>query len=191
MSADHPQLEEIRSGIDDATARARRIAADAGDRFFNRRPREGAWSVAECLAHLNLTTEAFLPLVDDALAKSASGSAPPGHRYKRDLMGRILAWVLEPPFRMKVKTTAGFVPAPEHDRAAIVERFAELQEELKRRVDASAGRDLDRIRVVSPFSDKVRYNLYSTFGIVLAHERRHLWQAERALAALDTSAEKS
>ncbi len=60
-----------------------------------------------------------------------------------------------------------------------LERFDYLQQELQVRIDRSAGLALDRLRLVSPFDARVKYNLYATFCIIAAHQRRHLWQAEQ------------
>ena len=38
--------------------------------------------------------------------------------------------------------------------------------------------------VISPFDKRVKYNMYSAFRILIAHERRHLWQAEQAVDTL-------
>ena len=47
------------------------------------------------------------------------------------------------------------------------------------------AREVDlRMKIVSPFDKRVRYNLVSAFHILAAHERRHLWQAEQAVAEL-------
>jgi hypothetical protein len=35
--------------------------------------------------------------------------------------------------------------------------------------------------VASPFKESVTYNMYSLFWILVAHQRRHLWQAQQAL----------
>jgi hypothetical protein len=35
-------------------------------------------------------------------------------------------------------------------------------------------------KVTSPFDSRVSYNVFSMFCILETHERRHLWQAERA-----------
>jgi hypothetical protein len=35
---------------------------------------------------------------------------------------------------------------------------------------------------VSPFEARASYNLYAAFAILPVHARRHLWQAEQALA---------
>jgi hypothetical protein len=38
--------------------------------------------------------------------------------------------------------------------------------------------------MISPFDSRVRYNLFSAFRIIAAHQRRHLWQAEQAIGSL-------
>lgn len=38
----------------------------------------------------------------------------------------------------------------------------------------------DALKVPSPVSRHVRYNVHSAFLILAAHQRRHLWQARRA-----------
>ena len=45
------------------------------------------------------------------------------------------------------------------------------------------GRRLDQVKVVSPFDSRISYNLFAAFRLFAAHERRHLWQAERAAGA--------
>ena len=180
MAKIHPQLEAVRVEIAEATTRARRLA-QVSDADFATRPDGGGWSPAECVAHLNLTTRAFLPLIDAALAEASPDPAAASTTYTKDLLGRLLAWYLEPPYRMKAKTPASFGPSADAPRAEIVAEFESLQFELERRVEAASGYDLSRVRVTSPFTTSVKYNLLSTFAVMVAHERRHLWQAERAL----------
>lgn len=100
-----------------------------------------------------------------------------------DLIGRVLAWFLEPPIRKKVKTAAPFVPRSTRAKAEAFGEFASLQEKLLDLLREAREADL-RTKIVSPFDRRVRYNLYSAFRIVAAHERRHLWQAEQAVAEL-------
>ena len=60
-----------------------------------------------------------------------------------------------------------------------LERFDSLQQELQVRIDRSAGLAIDRLRVVSPFDARVKYNVYASFCLIATHQRRHLWQAEQ------------
>jgi hypothetical protein len=104
---------------------------------------------------------------------------------RRDLLGWLLAKWLEPPYRMRSKTTAAFVPVWIEPMADVLERFDYLQGELLVRLDRAQGLPLERLRVVSPFNAKVKYNLYSAFRLIPVHQRRHLWQAEQVRALLD------
>lgn len=178
----HPQLDDLARQLDEATARARHLSAGTAAAAFSIRPSPNAWSAAECLAHLNTTTAAYLPLLDAALASApaarASASEP---RYKTGFIGGLLAWTLEPPYRMKTKTAARFVPGPAHNPATVLDEFIAGQQALKQRLAACEGRDLNRIRLRSPFNDKISYNVYAALKTLCAHERRHLWQGEQAL----------
>lgn len=182
MATRHPQLAAIVQQIDDATGHARRFLGRPAE-AFQRRPAPESWSAAECLRHLSLTTTAYLPMIDAALALADAREVGPTHHYRRDIFGALLTWLLEPPFRSKSKTTAPFVPLSAGDPASVVSEFEALQREFALRVERCAGRDLERKRLASPFNARVKYNLYAALTIMMAHERRHLWQADRALAA--------
>jgi hypothetical protein len=175
----HPQLAALKREIDDATARAKQLVERLDEAAFAKRPAEGSWSPAECIAHLSLTTRAFLPLIDNALATSPRGAVDSAKRYRKDLFGWLLGKIMEPPVRMKVKAPAPFVPHVSSSRVEVLREFEELQAELARRVESANGYDIGRVRVRSPFSTSMSYNLIAALAVIPAHERRHLRQAER------------
>jgi len=76
------------------------------------------------------------------------------------------------------------VPRSVRAKAEAFGEFASLQSKLAEQLTAARGIDLMKIKIVSPFDKRVRYNVYSAFRIVIAHQRRHLWQAEQAIASL-------
>src|SRR2546426_348488 len=82
-----------------------------------------------------------------------------------------------------VVNEADFHARPNPSRWAMAD-FARLQGELAQRLERSSGHDLNRARVVSPFNARLSYNLYSCFRVLLAHERRHLRQAEEGRSRL-------
>jgi len=181
----HPQLATIARDLSDAGERATRLVNGLDENRFRARPDPSGWSAAECLAHLNLMDEAMLPRIDAAILEGQAGGADPARRYRRDLVGWLLSWSLEPPARMKTRTTPPFVPTSTDSRDAVLSRFMDLKAQLGRRLEAASGLDLNCLRVRSPINEKIFYNLYSAFRIIAAHERRHLWQAEQALARLE------
>jgi len=57
-----------------------------------------------------------------------------------------------------------------------------IQAEVKDLLRAGAAQDLNGIRFVNPFLSLIRFSAGTGFQVIAAHERRHLWQAERILA---------
>ena len=65
----------------------------------------------------------------------------------------------------------------------VLPRFLSTQEQVIAKLRDGDGLALDKIKILSPFdpSGRFRYNAYSCFRILTAHQRRHLWQAKRVL----------
>ncbi len=173
------QLALVKEELLYARERARAVCRPLDHAAWAARPSPDSWAIGECLAHLNITSERFIPLIDDALrdgrARKLEGNGP----YSKGFLGWALQRFLEPPYRMKTKTPDSFYPAAVDPMGETLERFDYLQQELQVRIDRSAGLAIDRLRLVSPFDARMKYNLYATFCIIAAHQRRHLWQAEQ------------
>jgi hypothetical protein len=180
-----PELASITSELDATTAHAKAIAERAGDDHWNQRPAPDKWSVGECLDHLNRSSEAYFPLFEKAL--EGAPNASPG-RLRRDVPGWLLCTMLEPPVRMKVKTSTRFVPPMDVPaRAEVVDRFESVQEKVKQFIARSDAVDVAKIKIRSPFAEKLKYSVYSALCVLPVHQRRHLWQAERALDILESA----
>jgi hypothetical protein len=181
------ELGEVKQELLDARERARHLSEGLAETLWATAPGPGRWSIAECLIHLNITSERFIPIIDDAIREGRElgrqETAPP----RRDLIGWILAKALEPPYRLRSRTTAPFVPARIEPMPDVLERFDYLQGELLVRIDRAQGLPLEQLRIASPFNARVKYNLYSAFRLLPVHQRRHLWQAEQVRAQLGQS----
>ncbi len=177
-------IEGVEKELNDATQRAWTLVQSTDGRLFTVRPNASSWSAAECLSHLSISTELFLPVLQKAIDDARKRGLIPKHQPKMDVLGRVLRWFLEPPIRQRVKTTAPFVPRSVRAKAEAFGEFAGLQSKLAEQLNAAREVDLGRIKIVSPFDKRVKYNVYSAFRIIVAHQRRHLWQAEQAVASL-------
>ena len=184
-----PQLAAIARELEDARERAHRLGAAIDEERWGQRSTPGRWSMGECVAHLNLTSEAYLPLIRDAIERGPRLKLPSRSRYRRDLIGCFLCWAAEPPVRLRVKTTAPFVPTAPGSRAEVLTQFDRLQAQLVDCLRAADGLHLGKLKIRSPFDRRLRYNLYSCFRVIPAHQRRHLWQAEQVLRALVSTGE--
>lgn len=174
-----PQLEELRAQFAANTQRAAAIAGGMAAAKLAQRPRDGGWSIAECIAHLTIMTREWLRLYAETFATAPAGTGP----YRKDLVGRLLAWSMEPPYRLKSQTLPSFEPQAA-DPAHVHEEFAASQELLFALLEKANGLALDKVKLRSVFNERIHYNLFSMFHILAAHQRRHLWQAEQVMKQL-------
>ena len=181
-------IDEVEQELNEATRRAWSLVHTTDGRLFTVRPNSGSWSAAECISHLSISTEMFLPVLRTAIDDAHKRNIHSTRRPKMDLLGRILRWFLEPPIRSRVKTSAPFVPRSVRAKAEAFGEFANLQAKLAEILQTARGLNLAKVKIVSPFDKRVKYNLYSAFLILISHQRRHLWQAEQAVAALKKTA---
>jgi hypothetical protein len=180
----HPQLDAVVREFAGAEARLGRLAGVVPAGWWTRRADPARWSMAECVAHLNLTARAFLPLIRAAIAQARKLGGRPPARYRRDPVGWVLWRTSGPPVRHRVRTTAVFIPQSLTSEAGLLEAFATYQAEQVDAVRQADGLPLQRVRVTSPFDPRIRYSLYSCLTILPPHQHRHLWQAEQVLEQL-------
>ena len=173
------QLAELNAEFNSALVRLRRLQKDVPESAWSRRPDPGRWSPGECVAHLNLTSAAMIPLLRRGLDEARRTGLAPTSRYRRDLLGWLL-WKSLGPGWFKVKTIAAFVPSGDRSPGEIVAEFERLQSEQLACVNEAEGLPIHRIKIVSPFDARVRYNVFSALSILARHQHRHLWQAEQA-----------
>ncbi len=150
----NPQLNEIKVQIDAASRQATAIVNGVSLAQLKQRPRPDQWSIAECLVHLNLASQAEISLLNETYERTPTRQMHVERQFKMDLLSRFLKWTLEPPPMsiFKIKTTKSFQPVEVEPVDEVVPTFLSLQEQLKASVDAASGLPLDRIKVVSPFN---------------------------------------
>ena len=175
--ATSPEIEDYQRQVTAIEGDVQDVVAGLIVAELNWRPAQDGWSIGECIEHLNLMGRCFLRLIetsiDQAFAEGWLYSGP--FHY-----GRFETWCVRhagPQAKIRLKTPQAFVPAPGIYDRSVVEEFLTIQRELLDLRDRADGIDLTKPRVRLPFSRFLKLSLGQTFALVLAHERRHLWQA--------------
>jgi hypothetical protein len=179
----HPQLQAVADHFDSASERLQRLRATVPRERFAERPPEGGWSPAECVAHLNLTARAFIPLLERAIRQARALNAPAPTRHRRGLVGWLLWKATGPGGRIRARTSTDFEPGPTEPLDELFADFERLQVEQLRLLREADGLPLGRVSLASPFDARVKYDAYAAFTILPNHQHRHLAQAERAWEA--------
>jgi hypothetical protein len=175
-----PQLQAIVADLGLAHERLRMLHASVPRQVWHHRPGAACWSPAECLAHLNLTSEACLPLLRAALQQARDRGGRTASPYRRDLIGWLLWKMVTPSGGWKTATIPPFVPAAGRPPEHLVRDFEQLQSDLVSCVRDAENLPIDRVTLASPFAPRVKFNLYAALTLIPRHQHRHLLQAERA-----------
>jgi hypothetical protein len=179
-----PQVSRLRDELLAASEKAAALVRSSRPDRLTARPAPDGWSAVECLIHLNLTSKQYIPLIHTAIQLAEQEGKLANGSFHLDWKGRLLAWFLEPPYRMRGKTIPHAIPDRPRPPEPVLEEFTALNRQLIEMIEVAAPLAMNEIRIVSPFNGKASYNLFATFHVVAAHERRHLWQAGKALASL-------
>jgi hypothetical protein len=180
-------VPEILREFDENTRKARELTAGLSAAQLNWRPEPGRWSIAQCLAHLNVVNGQDLTPIAEAIRSARSRrieGAPPFHYGP---LSRKFIAMMEPPVRSRMKAPASYQPPDEADAAQTLAEYLRIAGELRRLAASSEGLDLRRVKTTLPalpaiLRAVVRMPLGARFALIAAHDRRHLWQAEQLRA---------
>jgi len=175
-------LDELEAQFAAISHRFQMLVASAGAEACARPPAPGSWSAAECLQHLSLSADAYFPIWQQVIASAGPRKAELNAPYRIDFWGRFLSWMLEPPARVRSKTPAPFQPIDCSKINEVLDSFLDRQERIVAALRRCRGRAIDEVKIASPVDSRIRYSIWSSFVVNAAHQRRHLWQAEQAIA---------
>jgi hypothetical protein len=176
------QLSCLSQQFRDVTDQASKLLSLRSEQELSRRPQPDSWSVAECIDHVALTTRTFCPEMWAAIATAPKLDSRRALRTSR--LTRLLIRALEPPYRLRHRVLACLVPQT-HDFSLAWSGFLDSQAQLANLIHSCTGLAIDQVRIQSPACTQVSYTVYGALGILAAHQRRHMWQVERILGALE------
>jgi DinB superfamily len=176
-----PHLASIQDDLEQSDQTARRIAGGLSDEQANWQPREGAWSIAQCLDHLGRGNTLYAAALHEAVSKNRTRKDPRAAAIQPGWFGRYFIRTLEPPPRRKLRSPRKIVPASRIGAVEVLDAFLRADEALRSVIREGAELDLNRIRFHNPFIGFLRFSVGTGLLVITAHNRRHLWQAERVL----------
>jgi DinB superfamily len=164
--------------IDESRRRAHELVSGLTAEQIASRPDPDKWSIAECLAHLNITAATVQKLmargIEQAKQEKRFGEGP----FSIGPKGRLLIWIAEPPPKFRIRAPKNVRPPAQIDNPLkLLPDFLKAQDEWERLIRESASLDLSKIKVGKLFSP-FRARFAAAVPWMMAHQRRHLLQAE-------------
>ncbi|HEX6940794.1 MAG TPA: DinB family protein [Longimicrobiales bacterium] len=172
-----PDLRDLWDQLEAIRRDAKTLVAGLRPDQLSWRPAPDRWSIAECLEHLSRTAEVAIPAIDARVADARARGWQRRGPYRPGPVERWMLRGMEPPPKVKFRVKKTLAPTTERDPEEAVTRFFRFQDEIQLRLAAASDLDLRRIKVPSPVVPWMRYRLGFAILFLLAHERRHLWQA--------------
>lgn len=146
---------------------------------FNWRPIPNRWSMAENFGHLNASaSRVFKPGIDGAIAIAERNGLKSQGPFVYPPLERLFLRLSEPPPRVRFRAPRVVTPAPDQALDLVRGEFLDWQNWLADRLGRADGLDLRRARHRAP-TGPLRWSLGTYFAVMLAHERRHIWQARQ------------
>jgi hypothetical protein len=178
--------ESILTQMRDSEESATRLVAGLSELQGNWQPLAGrSWSIWQCLEHLRLTADIYSKALADALASADEGgkARSTGTEIKPGWFARWFLSQLEPPVRRRLKTIPKITPAATGNLEVALADFLKSHEAVREILKSWDHMDFNRVRYPSPFASSLRFTVGTGLLIINAHDRRHLWQAERVKEA--------
>ena len=152
---------------------------------FNQNPAPGAWSAAQCLAHLNSYGDYYLPAIETAIREAKQKKLTASRQFTPGTLGNYFTNLMMPKENglpsKKMKAPKNHIPENTGNSDEIIATFIEQQERLVQLMEQAAGVDLNKTKVPISIAKFIRLKLGDVFMFLIAHNTRHILQAERAL----------
>lgn len=143
-----------------------------------------SWSAIECLEHLNIAGRHYIAEIRYKLDHATARQQMPVAMYKPAMIGNYMAKSMLPKegeITNKMKTFGGFHPKIGAGTKAIINEFLEQQEAMIALLEEARTYNLERIKIKSVLGNILRFRLGDAFRFVIAHNTRHILQAQKAL----------
>jgi len=148
---------------------------------LNWKPDSNAWNILECLEHLNLYGDYYLPEIEKSIKQSKS---KPVANFKSGWLGSYFAKMMLPKDRLnKMKTFKDKDPINNLLDKSTLDEFIIQQEKLLNLLHTAQQVDLNKVKIKISISNFIRLKLGDTFQFYINHIIRHLAQIDRLLLA--------
>jgi hypothetical protein len=180
----HMNAELVFAAVNESRRRAEQLMSGLSNEQLSRRPDPSHWSIAECIKHLNLTGGLVQHIAKKAIADVQAKTPRADGPYGLGARGRILVWVAEPPPKFRIPAPRRVAPTMAiPDPAQLLPEFMTVQDGWERLMRENEGLDISKVMIGSLFSP-FRCQLSGGIMWMMAHQRRHLYQAEKVKAEI-------
>lgn len=155
--------------------------------IIKQQPAPGSWSAMQCLGHLNAYGKYYLPAIEKAIDiartkhKAVNTTFTPG--WLGDYFTKMMLPGEDGVTVKKIKAPKNYTIQNEGNSDEVIAEFIVQQEKMLVLLHQASRIDLNKIRIPISIAKFIRLKLGDVFMFLIAHNLRHVKQAERAIAA--------
>ena len=146
------------------------------------KPSKDRWSILECIEHLNLTLEIYIPQMN-AVVKNSEKYPVKSNVFEHSFLGKLAVKVMKPkaydqiPYKMK--TFNGLNPKNVNiDPQEEINRFIKYQNELLTIIDGLKNVNLKKPKITTAAGPILKMSIGDALHFMVAHNQRHIVQAQ-------------
>jgi phosphatidylinositol kinase/protein kinase (PI-3 family) len=151
---------------------------------FALRPSSESWSANECLQHLNSYGRFYLPAIESVLSRSEKRES--STQFSSGWLGNYFTKLMMPGTdgkpSTKMNSPKDHAPKTIIESRLVISEFIDQQEKLLALLNTAKKFDLNTVKVGISIAPIIKLKLGDVFRFVIAHQVRHILQAERALS---------
>ncbi|SRR5690606_9701971 len=152
---------------------------DKTDEELNRRNSNDSWSVLECLEHLNLYGNFYLPEIEKRIKQSTSKFE---EVFKSGYFGNYFAQSMLPKEKLnKMKTFKKMNPIHSRLDKRVIEMFINQQLKTIELLEKSQAISLNKVKTGISITSLIKFKLGDTFRFMIYHNKRHIVQAKNVI----------
>ncbi|TRX59453.1 DinB family protein [Fulvivirga sp. M361] len=145
--------------------------------MLNGRNAPGSWSILECLEHLNLYGDFYLPEIENRMSASNKEGTP---IFKSGFLGNYFAKSMLPKEKLnKMTTFKDKDPINKTLDKKCIDRFIRQQKKTLELLDIAGNKDLSKVKTSISISKWMKLKLGDTFRVLIYHNERHVVQANK------------
>lgn len=173
-------IDELLLIIETTTASAKQFK-ELTPAQLNYKKSPDSWSILECIEHLNLYGDFYLPEIQKQILKAKT--VPPNSVVKSGLLGNYFAnsMKIKNGKVNRMKTFKDKNPLNSQLSVTTIDRFLKQQQLLASLLTQSKTIDLTKTKSAISISNLIKLRLGDTFRFLVYHIERHMQQAERVL----------
>lgn len=136
-----------------------------------------SWSILECIEHLNLYGDFYLPEIQKQIKNSKHKAS---EKFKSGFFGNYFAKSMLPKEKLnKMKTFKDKNPIGSCLNSNTLQRFLTQQNKLLLLLQQASKVNLNKTKTAISITNLIKLKLGDTFRVVIYHNQRHILQAEK------------